>query len=163
MKYTHIISLIFGSVVSLVTLASAQVPNILSYQGRIVAGGVNFDGTGQFKFALVDDGTTTTPTTRNASGTAVVNSGFITGITVTDGGVGYNSIPTVTITGGGGSGATATAVISGGAVTEFTIISPGSSYNSAPLVNVGGQDEWPTNYVTYWSNDGTSTAGSEHC
>jgi hypothetical protein len=35
-------------------VARAQVPQVINYQGRIVAGGVNFNGTGQFKFALVD-------------------------------------------------------------------------------------------------------------
>ena len=34
--------------------ATAQVPQLINYQGRVAAGGVNFDGTGQFKFALVD-------------------------------------------------------------------------------------------------------------
>lgn len=39
---------------------SAQVPQLISYQGRIVADQVNFDGTGQFKFALVNaDGSAT--------------------------------------------------------------------------------------------------------
>jgi hypothetical protein len=32
----------------------AQVPGILNYQGRVVVNGTNFDGTGQFKFALVN-------------------------------------------------------------------------------------------------------------
>jgi N-acetylneuraminic acid mutarotase len=32
----------------------AQVPPMLNYQGRVVAGGTNFNGLGQFKFALVD-------------------------------------------------------------------------------------------------------------
>jgi hypothetical protein len=35
-------------------VARAQVPQVINYQGKIVAGGVNFNGTGQFKFALVD-------------------------------------------------------------------------------------------------------------
>lgn len=39
---------------------SAQVPPILNYQGRVAVGGVNFEGTGQFKFALVDAGGGTT-------------------------------------------------------------------------------------------------------
>jgi hypothetical protein len=38
----------------------AQVPQIIAYQGRIATGASNFDGAGQFKFALVSsDGTTT--------------------------------------------------------------------------------------------------------
>lgn len=36
-----------------VTLA-AQVPSMLNYQGRIAVNGVNFSGTGQFKFALIN-------------------------------------------------------------------------------------------------------------
>ena len=32
---------------------AAQVPRMINYQGRIVVGGVNFSGDGQFKFALV--------------------------------------------------------------------------------------------------------------
>ena len=31
----------------------AQVPNLLNYQGRVAVDGLNFDGQGQFKFALV--------------------------------------------------------------------------------------------------------------
>ena len=32
----------------------AQVPKLVNYQGRVAVNGVNFDGTGQFKFALVN-------------------------------------------------------------------------------------------------------------
>ena len=36
----------------------AQVPQMINYQGRVAVGAVNFDGSGQFKFALVNaDGT----------------------------------------------------------------------------------------------------------
>ena len=45
-------------VIALVLLAlcsaPAQVPSILNYQGRVTVGGTNFNGTGQFKFALVN-------------------------------------------------------------------------------------------------------------
>src|SRR4051794_12646409 len=34
--------------------ALAQVPTIIHYQGRVLTGGLSFDGTGQFKFALVN-------------------------------------------------------------------------------------------------------------
>jgi hypothetical protein len=41
-------------------LLHAQVPQLLNYQGRVVVGTTNFNGTGQFKFALVNtDGTQT--------------------------------------------------------------------------------------------------------
>ncbi len=42
------------------SVADAQVPLVLNYQGRIAAGGVNFSGTGQFQFALVDKAGATT-------------------------------------------------------------------------------------------------------
>src|ERR1017187_9358399 len=35
---------------------SAQVPTMLSYQGRLTSGGTNFDGPTQFKFAFVNGG-----------------------------------------------------------------------------------------------------------
>ena len=163
MKRTRLIRSILGAALLLTSTAIAQVPNILNYQGRIAVRGVNFDGTGQFKFALVDGGTTTTPTTRTATGTAIVTSGFVTSITLTDGGAGYVSAPSVTITDGGGSGATATATVSGGAVTGLSITSPGSGYGSAPTVTITAPPPATptTSYVTYWSNDGTSVAGSE--
>jgi hypothetical protein len=34
----------------------AQVPQLVNYQGRVAVDSVNFEGTGQFKFALVDNG-----------------------------------------------------------------------------------------------------------
>ncbi len=141
----------------------AQVPQVLTYQGRIVSAGVNFDGTGQFKFALVDGGTTNIPGARTATATAVVNSGFVTSIIVNDGGDGYTTAPAVTITGGGGVGASAVAAVGGGAVTSIAISSPGSGYtNGLPSVTVAAPASSPatTTYQTYWSQDGTSVAGS---
>lgn len=45
----------------------------------------------------------------DAAAMATVAGGIVTGITVTNGGTGYTSAPTITITGGGGAGAAATA------------------------------------------------------
>jgi hypothetical protein len=44
---------------TLILSAHAQVPGIINYQGRIVDNGTNFNGTGQFKFALVSNTGTT--------------------------------------------------------------------------------------------------------
>jgi autotransporter-associated beta strand protein len=64
--------------------------------------------------------------------TAVVTGtkgGAITGITVTNGGTGYTSAPTVAIASTtGGSGAAATATISGGAVTAINVTAGGTLY-----------------------------------
>jgi N-acetylneuraminic acid mutarotase len=39
---------------TLTSLLHAQVPQLISYQGRVGVDGVNFDGSGQFKFAFVN-------------------------------------------------------------------------------------------------------------
>jgi hypothetical protein len=58
----------------------------------------------------------------------------VTAVTVTASGSAYTSAPTVTFTGGGGSGAAGTAVISGGVVVSVTVTAGGSGYTSAPTV-----------------------------
>ena len=57
--------------------------------------------------------------------------------TVTAGGAGYTSQPTVTITGGGGTGAVGTAYFSNGAVVAVTITG-GTGYTSAPTITITG-------------------------
>ena len=39
----------------LAATAFCQAPPLLNYQGRVVVDGVNFSGSGQFKFAIVDE------------------------------------------------------------------------------------------------------------
>ena len=48
----------------------AQVPQIINYQGRVVVGTTNFNGTGQFKFALVNAAGTTTYWSNDGTSTA---------------------------------------------------------------------------------------------
>ncbi|MFM7375673.1 MAG: hypothetical protein ACKO39_11055 [Chthoniobacterales bacterium] len=65
----------------------------------------------------------------------------VLGATVTNGGRGYTSPPTVTIQtipGDPGFGATARAVIAGGKVKGVEVISPGSNYIQAPAVKFSG-------------------------
>ena len=61
-------------------------------------------------------------------------------VTVTAGGSGYTTVPTVAINApaAGGGQATATATIDGGAVTAITIVNPGNSYVTAPIVAITG-------------------------
>ena len=54
------------------------------------------------------------------------------------GGTGYTEVPLITISGGGGSGATARAFIGSGAVKNIVVDNPGSGYTSAPTVNIEG-------------------------
>ena len=52
--------------------------------------------------------------------------------------IGFLTAPAVTISGGGGTGATATATISGGKVTGFTVTAAGTGYATAPTVLING-------------------------
>ncbi len=63
---------------------------------------------------------------------------IVSSITVTNGGTGYTTPPAVTITGGGGTGATATATVdpATGAVTAITIDTVGSGYTAVPTVTI---------------------------
>jgi hypothetical protein len=70
-------------------------------------------------------------------GTVVVSGGALTSVPVTSGGAGYTSAPPVTISGGGGAGASAIANVVGGTVVSITITSGGTGYQSAPTVVVG--------------------------
>ena len=54
------IAMAFFGVGFLAAPASAQVLQLFNYQGRVAVGTANFEGTGQFKFALVNASGTTT-------------------------------------------------------------------------------------------------------
>ena len=135
---------------------SAPRPLLFTYQGHILDNGSSFNGNGQFKFALV----TSVSASRQTTATANLAGMFVISYNITDGGAGYTTAPTVTISGGGGSGATATATVSGGAVTAINPVTAGTGYTSAPTVTLSAPPP-SLAYTTYWSNDGTSSSGSE--
>jgi hypothetical protein len=143
-------------IAALACVATAQVPQLVNYQGRVAVNGVNFNGPGAFRFALVNAGVNVSV---QATATAVRTGAFITSVSVTHGGAGYGVAPVVTFSGGGGTGATAQATVAGGVVTEITVLNAGSGYSSLPTVVIAPP---PANlaYTTYWSNDGTSTGGT---
>lgn len=65
--------------------------------------------------------------------------GAVTTITLTNGGSGYTSTPSVNFTGGGGgTGAAAMARVSGGRVTSISIINGGNGYTSVPNITITG-------------------------
>lgn len=57
---------------------------------------------------------------------------------ITAGGTGYTSAPTVTLTGGGGTGAEIVAEVAGGVVVKLTVTKSGSGYTSAPVLAFNG-------------------------
>lgn len=70
--------------------------------------------------------------------TLSLGSRSIGSVEVTAGGTGYTAYPTVTFTGGGGSGAAAVANVVGGVVTEVIITNPGTGYTSNPTIAITG-------------------------
>ena len=67
----------------------------------------------------------------------------VAGISIDGGGQNYGTVPSVTLTGGSGTGATAHAVLTNGIVTSIVVDAAGSGYTAAPTVTlaapVGGQ------------------------
>jgi hypothetical protein len=75
-----------------------------------------------------------------ATGVATVAGGQVTGVQLLSQGDSYISVPVVTLTGGGGTGATAIAKVDYGVVSALQLTAPGAGYTSAPSVVVtGGQ------------------------
>jgi len=65
-------------------------------------------------------------------------SGHVKTINVTNQGTGYTTAPTVTLSGGGGSGAIATAHIADGKVTSVSINNDGYNYTAIPTITFSG-------------------------
>ncbi len=141
--------------IGFLTHAYGQVPHLLNYQGRISVGGTNYEGPGQFKFALV--GKQANTGSRQATATAeIFFGGLIYNLVIMDGGAGYFTPPRVTFTHPAGQGAVWEAIVSGGAVVDFNDIALGSNYTSTVVVNIEPPPDFL--YPSYWSND-----RYEHC
>ncbi len=69
-----------------------------------------------------------------ATGTSVISDGLVVGINVTNGGTGYTSAPTITLTAGDGAAAYATVV--NGAITAISVSDGGRNWVGAPRVTL---------------------------
>lgn len=135
--------------------------------GTVTAGGVSHAGSGYTSAPAVTvtgDGTGATATaalsgtgvlsiTITAPGTGYTTAGFsiaapttgiLDSIAVITGGALYATAPTVTMSGGGGSGGAATSTLTADAVTSIAVTGAGSGYTSAPTVTITPVDtqEW---------------------
>lgn len=92
-------------------------------------------------------GTRATATATISSGaiTAVQFNGMLRDINMVNFGSGYNSVPAVTFSGGGGTGADATAVLQNGRISKVIINDPGQNYTSEPTIKFG--TEWTASTV----------------
>ncbi len=95
-----------------------------------------------------------------ATGSPVISGGVITSIAlngsiyeinITNGGSGYTTAPTVTVSGGGGSGFVGAVTMRGTSVAKVTISDAGASYTSVPTVTFG----------TAWSSGATYTVNQQ--
>ena len=68
----------------------------------------------------------------------VQNAKSVQTLTIQNGGTGYATAPTISITGDNISQATATCTISGGVVNTVTITNAGSGYTTTPTVKLSG-------------------------
>lgn len=74
-------------------------------------------------------------------GTVFYTSGTLAPVvTVTDGGMNYTSQPTITVSGGSGSGATFRAQLGGGFIENIFVVNPGSGYvvGDTPILTISG-------------------------
>jgi hypothetical protein len=87
--------------------------------------------------------------------------GFVSSISVTNGGSGYTSAPIVTIS-GSGTGATAYATVSNGSISKIHLISAGGGYVQTPSVSItggGGTGATAQAYLSSYNFLQTSNAG----
>jgi len=78
-------------------------------------------------------------TSLNASATATISGGMVTGINLIGGGSGFAAAPVISFSPSGSTtAANVIATTSGGMVTGFNIIDGGSGYTSLPTVNING-------------------------
>lgn len=97
--------------------------------------------------ALKYIGTTATGLVNLSGGSisSITLNGMIREVLITTGGVGYTSVPTVTFSGGSGTGATGVAILQNGSVSKVIITDAGEGYTTVPSITIG--TAWTANTV----------------
>src|SRR5579863_5817046 len=139
-------------IMSFTSDGSLWATNIASAVSSRIAGPSAFTDpdltTWQSNYVLIND-----PTSSYSAwnGTIFVKQGGVSPvITVTNAGTGYTSVPTVSITGGSGTGATAVATIQTPSVNAVNVVNGGTGYSATP----------PT--VVFSGGGGTGAAATAH-
>lgn len=89
------------------------------------------------------------------------STGPISSVTVTAGGTGYLTPPTITISGNGGTGAILTAVLTGNSVTSVTVTNGGTNYALPMTLNFSGGSGTGAAATANVANINVTTAGQE--
>lgn len=120
------------------------IPGSTGVSGPVHTVGTAQNGSAGLKYL----GTIATGNVAVASGniSSVTLDGLVREINITNGGSGYIVAPSITISGGGGSGAAGYAAATGGSVNRIYLTALGRGYTSTPTVTVGTQ--WVANAIT---------------
>lgn len=89
------------------------------------------------------------------------STGAISSVTVTAGGSGYTTLPTIGISGNGGTGAILTPVLTGGVVTSVTVTNGGSNYALPLTLNFTGGNGTGAAATANVANINVTTSGQE--
>jgi formylglycine-generating enzyme required for sulfatase activity len=119
-----------GATASTLTINQPQAVNAGDY--RVVVSNAAGSVTSSIAKLIVEG----SQATSRASAVAVIRGGLVSSITVADGGAGYVSEPSVSLSGGGGTGATAKAFIENGRVVAIVVLNSGSGYTGTPTVTI---------------------------
>jgi hypothetical protein len=130
--------------------AAAQVPHLINYQGRVAVSGVNFDGAGHFKFALLDAGTNLAVQAEAMAATFDLNGGIL-GVYVGVLGDGYTDPPAVEIQSATGTGAVLEAQVAYGKVGSILVVAPGTGYSPNDVIVIAPPPPM-IHHEVYWSN-----------
>ena len=132
-SYLNVTTQIYNATTDRSTVAKSAVPGYEVTGKKLVAydwtAGSHYLDRGRYQ-EITDDGTNFI---FDGNWSRKINS-----VTITNVGSGYTSAPTVTISSGGGTGATATATISDGKITAINITDGGYNYTSNPTIAITG-------------------------
>ena len=112
--------------------------NVTSFTGKTISGSQSGTKAMILGVSAVDSVTGDPDTVFVKYITGGAESNSVQGINVTNTGSGFTEAPTVTITGGGGTGATGVAVVSSGSIIAINISNKGLGYTSAPTIAISG-------------------------
>ena len=127
-----------GSSTITISTASLSVGDVVNGGNLPTNSVVTAVGTGTISINNANGNTFSSGLTFSGAVTATISSFSVAYIGVINGGNGYTTAPTVTISGGGVAGAVATASLSGTSLSGFNLVSGGSGYSVAPTVTISG-------------------------
>ena len=145
-------------------IQATALASISNAAGTITGFSITAIGTGYTSVPKVIIGPPQSPYGVQAVGSAVISGGNVVGISIVNGGQGYTSPPSVSFSGGAGSGATAVATVGTGLVTAITLTEAGSGYSSPPTITIsGGQSANSTSAnIARTNNVATLNTSSAH-